>query len=182
MARTRDDHELVARFHAGDKAAFEQIVAEYGQGVAGLVYRLLGWASGEVDDVTQDVFLAIYRHLPRFRGECSLQSWIFTITVNQCRSARYRRMIRLKRQRPTLPSEQPSASILAQRKEQHEIVRRAVARLPARLREPVVLVYLEGMTVAEVCSILKISTNTCHVRLSRARERLRQSLEKMSVP
>jgi len=180
MARTRDDHRVVARFHAGDKAAFEQIVAEHGQNVAGLVYRLLGW-SEEVDDVTQDVFLAVYRHLHRFRGDCSLKSWIFTITVNQCRSARYRRMMRQKRQEPLPPKEQPCASVAVQKQERHEAVRRAVARLPARLREPVVLVYLEGLAAKDACRILKISTNTCHVRLSRAREQLKKSLEKMSV-
>lgn len=55
MAKTRDDHSLVARFRAGDKTAFEQIVEQYDSDVAGLVYRLLGW-SRDVDDVTQDVF------------------------------------------------------------------------------------------------------------------------------
>ncbi|MCF7974420.1 MAG: RNA polymerase sigma factor [Phycisphaerae bacterium] len=180
MAKTRDDHKLVARLHTGDKAAFEQVVAEYGEGVAGLVYRLLGW-SGDVDDVTQDVFLAVYRHLHRFRGDCSLKSWIFTIAVNQCRSARYRRMIRFKRRGTQPAREQPCASTLAQQEEVHQAVRRAVARLPARLREPVVLVYLEGLAVAEVCRILKISTNACHVRLSRARDRLRKLLEDVSV-
>ena len=180
MAKMRDDQNLVARFHAGDKVAFEQIVEQFKGDVAGLVYRLLGW-SGDVDDVTQDVFLAVYRHLHRFRGDCSLKSWIFTITVNQCRSARYRRKIFLKRKGPGPEKEHPCASALAQEQETHLAVHRAVARLPARLREPVVLVYLEGLTVTEVCRILKISTNTCHVRLSRARGQLKQSLEKMSV-
>jgi DNA-directed RNA polymerase specialized sigma24 family protein len=82
MAKMRDDQNLVARFRTGDKAAFEQIVEQYDSDVAGLVYRLLGW-SGEVDDVTQDVFLAVYRHLHRFRGDCSLKSWIFAIKEYQ---------------------------------------------------------------------------------------------------
>ena len=58
MAEMIDDQNLVERFRAGDQAAFEQIVEQYDRGVAGLVYRLLGW-SGDVDDVTQDVFLAV---------------------------------------------------------------------------------------------------------------------------
>ena len=180
MAKTRDDQKLVARFRAGDKAAFEQIVEQHDSDVAGLVCRLLGW-SGEVDDVTQDVFLAVYRHLHRFRGDCSLKSWIFTITVNQCRSARYRRNFRFKQKAPVPEKVQPCGATLAQRQEMYDAVHWAVARLPVRLREPVVLVYLEGLTVAEVCKILRISTNTCHVRLSRARDRLKESLEKMSV-
>ena len=65
MAKMRDDQNLVARFRAGYKAAFEQIVEQFNGDVAGLVYRLLG-LSGDVDDVTQDVFLAVYRHLHRF--------------------------------------------------------------------------------------------------------------------
>jgi RNA polymerase sigma-70 factor (ECF subfamily) len=128
--------------------------------------------------VIQDVFLAVYRHLHRFRGDCSLKSWIFTIAVNQCRSARYRRMIYLKRKEPGPEKEQSCAFTLAQQQETHLAVRNAVARLPARLREPMVLVYLEGLTVSEVCQILKISINTCHVRLSRGRDQLKQSLGK----
>ena len=69
----------------------------------------------------------------------------------------------------------------AEAAETHEAVRRAVARLPVRLREPVVLVYLEGLTVAQVSRILKISPNACHARLSRARGRLKQALGKSGV-
>ena len=179
MARTRDDDRLVERFKAGDKAAFEQIVELYQHDVAGLVYRLLGW-SQDVDDLTQDVFFSVYRHLKHFRGDASLRSWIFRIAVNHCRSARRKQWIQ-SRPVPGKDQIQKSAVALAQTQEQHQAVRRAIQRLPARYREPMVLVYLEELTVAETCDVLKITTNTCHVRLSRAREKLKQSLKQWSM-
>ncbi len=85
MARTSDDRLLVEQFKQGDIAAFERIVSEFSADIAVLANRLLGWP-GEVEDVVQDVFLAAFMGLKKFRGDCSLKSWLFTITINSKRS------------------------------------------------------------------------------------------------
>ncbi len=91
MAKTIDDERLVEQFKRGDESAFDRIVEQYSSDIAALSNRLLGW-SGEVDDVVQDIFLAAFLGLKKFRCECSLKSWLFTITINKCRSHRYRQI------------------------------------------------------------------------------------------
>ena len=96
MAESVDDGLLVGQFNRGDESAFERIVERYSAEIAVLVNRLLGWP-GDVEDVTQDIFLAAFVGLKRFRGDCSLKTWLFTIAINKCRSYRYRQVLRLRR-------------------------------------------------------------------------------------
>ncbi|MCX5684274.1 MAG: sigma-70 family RNA polymerase sigma factor [Planctomycetota bacterium] len=89
-----EDANLVGRFLRGDGAAFDQLVKAHQDRVARLAYRLLGW-SGEVDDVVQEVFLAVFKNIAGFRGDCRVSTWLTAITVNKCRSARRSRLLRL---------------------------------------------------------------------------------------
>ena len=177
MAEKNDDELLVEQFHRGDESAFERIVKQYSADVAALANRLLGWP-GDVEDVTQDIFLAAYLGLKKFRCECSLKSWLFTITINKCRSSRYKRRLRLRRfsqeiNRFSFSSDSDGKHIDT---DEFRHVRRAVAALPAKYREPVVLRYLQEIGTDEISRILGITTNTLNVRLSRARKRLRDDL------
>jgi RNA polymerase sigma-70 factor (ECF subfamily) len=179
MAETADDEALVARFNRGDESVFEQIVQKYSANVAGLVNRLLGWP-GEVDDITQDVFVAAYLGLKNFRGECSLKTWLFTITVNKCRSYKYRRLLRLrvfsKVGNKVYHARHRAADKTPMDSETFDRVRRAVVALPAKYREPVVLRYLQELSTNDICRVLGISRNLLQVRLNRAKKRLRQEL------
>lgn len=181
MAEISDDHLLVEQFRRGDEAAFDRIVEQYSADVAALANRLLGWP-GDVEDVTQDIFLAAFLGLKKFRCDCSLKTWLFTITINKCRSYRHRRKLRrLKANRIAEngvrmrlpPAGHPQSPMNV---EDFDCVRRAVAVLPARYREPVVLMYLQGLAADDISRILGISRNALHVRLSRARARLREDL------
>ena len=189
MAETIDDELLVGQFNRGDqaegldsikppfgRAAFDRIVERYATDVAALANRLLGWP-GDVEDVTQEVFLSAFLGLKKFRCDCSLKTWLFTITINKCRSYRYKRKLRRLQTigikiRPT-PAETDSS---LKDEEQFTRVRYALARLPAKYREPLVLRYLQELPTNEIARILGVSRNTLNVRLSRARERLRQEL------
>ena len=176
MAETNDDELLVKKFKQGDESVFERIVRQYSAEVAALANRLLGWP-GEVEDVTQDVFLAAYLGLKRFRCQCSLKTWLFTITINKCRSYRYKRMLRLRQTIPRLRLRMPpAADKRLMDSESFERVGRAIRVLPARYREPIVLRYLQELPMAEICQILGVTENALQVRLSRARKRLRHAL------
>ena len=85
MAETINDELLVEQFSQGKESAFESIVELHSADVAALANRLLGWP-GDVEDITQDVFLAAFLGLKKFRRDCSLKTWLFTITINKCRS------------------------------------------------------------------------------------------------
>ena len=182
MAKTLDDELLVKQFNQGDDSAFDRIVEEHSADIAVLANRLLGWP-GDVEDVVQDIFFAAFLGLKKFRCECSLKTWLFTITINKCRSHRYKRMLRLRffsqaaKKMVSAPARATDKRLI-----ENEIfnrVRRAVTALPAKYREPVVLRYLQELSTDETARILGISKNALQVRLSRARERLRQDLAEL---
>jgi len=179
MAESVDYELLVQQFNRGDESAFETIVEQYSAEIALLANRLLGWP-GDVEDVTQDTFLAAFLGLKKFRCECSLKTWLFTITINKCRTYRHKRMLRLRRfsqaARRASPASHRSADSTSMDSEAFEQVRRTVRALPPKYREAVVLKYLEALPTDQVAQILGISKNTLQVRLNRARKHLKDNL------
>ena len=182
MAEMIDDELLVEQFSRGDKSAFDRIVEQYSADVGALANRLLGWP-GDVEDVVQNIFLAAFLGLKKFRGRSSLRTWLFTITINECRNYRYRQMLRFSlfsRAGERLShSSAPPADGTATKSETFEQVRRAVKALPAKYREPVVLKYLQQLGSDEIARILGISEAALHVRLSRARKKLKETLAEL---
>ena len=180
MAEKIDDELLVEQFRRGDKSAFERIVEQYSADVAVLANRMLGWP-GDVEDITQDIFLAAFLGLKKFRCECSLKSWLFTITINKCRSYRYKRWFRLRRFSQEIDKVSDSLTCEEKHMDTDEFrhVRRAVSALPAKYREPVVLRYLQEVSSDEISRILGITKSALNVRLSRARKRLREDLAEL---
>ncbi|MHC4314018.1 MAG: RNA polymerase sigma factor [Planctomycetota bacterium] len=146
MTKTLDYELLVEKFNQGDEAAFDRIVEGYSADIAVLANRLLGWP-GEVEDIVQDVFLAAFLGLKKFRCECSLKTWLFTITINKCRSYRYKRMLHIKFfSRAAVKASavlDPTADKAQMDDETFNKVRLAVQALPAKYRESVVLRYLQ---------------------------------------
>ena len=173
-AGTIADECLVKQFNDGDSAAFDKLIEKYIKDVSGLASRLLGWDS-DVEDVVQDVFLAAFLGLKKFRFKCSVKTWLFGITANKCRSYKYRRAVH---RRLLLKAGVKRAATEKKRgrEEEHEQVRQAVRRLPVKYREVVVLRYLEGLSTKEITGVLGISENAFHTRLSRAREKLEKEL------
>jgi RNA polymerase sigma factor (sigma-70 family) len=170
-----------AAFRAGDAAAADAAATHLLPLVARLVRRLAGW-NGEADDLTQDVLVAALAARERFRGDAKLETWITRIAINTCRAHARKAWLRKKlfqgwaRGRPA--ASLPPASEIAEDNEQAAVVRRAVADLPTKLREAIVLCYLQNMTPAEAAEVLGVRPGTVEVRLSRGRERLRGVLSK----
>ena len=161
----------------GDRDAFERLVALYEPRVARLAQRLLGWV-GDVEDVVQDVFLAVYEQGHKFRGDNEIWPWLTAITVNKCRSRMRRHFLRLRwlKSRPPEEPQLDAADHESLRDETTIKVRTAVRALPARDREVVVLYYLEDRPVAEISRLLGATENAIDVRLHRARKRLKELL------
>lgn len=177
MAEKTGDEVLAEQSSRSEEVSFESLVEQYSGDVGLLANRLLGWP-GEVEDITQDVFLAAFIGLKKFRRDCDIKTWLFKITINKCRTFRYKQFfIRRKRGNKTDPDFLPAADRKMLDDETFEKVRGAVKILPARYREVVVLRYLQELEIDEVSEILGISINTLHVRLNRAREKLKIELK-----
>lgn len=167
----RNETLLIERFRRGDPRAFEQIVSRHMDDIRRLAARLLGWPA-DTDDLVQDVFAAAWRHRRRFRADCSLKSWLFTITLNQCRTHRRRRMLwnrflKKQTQAEAVPAEAPDFGP----------VRQAVAALPEKYRQVIVLKYLEDLPAKETQNLLNISEAALNTRLTRARQQLQETLK-----
>lgn len=180
-ARGRD---LALRHRYGDPAAFEEVYGRFAEMVFALALRMSGDRE-EAADLSQETFLRVYRHLGRFRGRSSLKTWIYSVTVNCCRSKlgrrRRRRLERPVADRPVrLEEVADERAGPEQRALGHDLGRRltaAIAELPLAFREAVVLRDVHGLSYAEIGEILGVRIGTVRSRIARGRERLRQRLE-----
>jgi len=169
------DYRLIELCRVGDSAAIENFVQTYQQDVYRLALSILD-DPGEGEDATQEALLSALRSLDSFRGASSLKTWLFSITVNLCRTRlqRHRRYERLTnilgeilRVRIT-----PSVEESAIQNESNEALWRVIHGMDEKHRIPVVLRYYHDLSVAEIAHILQIPQGTVHSRLNTARRQL----------
>jgi RNA polymerase sigma-70 factor (ECF subfamily) len=174
------DADLVERASAGDTEAFGAIFERYQQ----LVYRFARAMTGSPDaaeDVTQEVFVVLIRELRRYRPDrAMLSTYLYGIArnVSRDRLRRDRRLLsfltRTVLLTAGLQSDDPFSSVAAA--EAGTEVRRALAQIPVKHREVVVLCDLHGLSYAEAGTVLRITTAAVRARLHRGRHLLRQRL------
>jgi RNA polymerase sigma-70 factor (ECF subfamily) len=170
---------LLEASHADSGAGFEAIVRAHLPDVVRIAQRF-GLEDDEAEDVAQECFLRVWRGLRSFRRESQLRSWILRIAIRES-SRRLSRRRRTSRGWRALDDETPASSAetadsAAQRVESRARLRQALAAMPARHREVLVLHYIEEMPCEEVSRILGCSLGTVHSRLHHARARLKEIL------
>jgi RNA polymerase sigma-70 factor, ECF subfamily len=177
---------LVQRCAAGDDQAFADLVAEHQRMVVQLATNLLG-DRDEALDLSQEVFLRIFRTIQRFRGQSSLRTWIYRIAVNQARNRH--RFWRRRHQADQVSLDELVAAhgeflsdggatpdrIFAQ-KELAGRLQTALDRLPFDQRTAIVLREVDGLSYNEIAFSLGVAVGTVKSRLTRARQALRLEL------
>jgi len=157
-----------------DEGAFEQLVRRHTPTLYAGALRATG-SPQLAEEVVQDAWLSAWLHLAGFRGHSSVRTWLVRITTTKALNA-------LRRPQRTVPLEAvPEPAVAgteqeAERREQARAVRAAVAALPARQREAVVLRDLEGLTYEEVAVALGCSVASVKSALHRGRQALAQTL------
>jgi RNA polymerase sigma-70 factor (ECF subfamily) len=177
---------LVQRCAVGDEAACADLVAEHQRMVVQLAMNLLG-DRDEALDLSQEVFLRVFRTIHRFRGQSSLRTWIYRIAVNQARN-RHRFWRRRHRADQVSLDEHLAAHgdslsggeatpdrVLAQ-KELAERLQHALDHLPFDQRTAIVLREVDGLSYEEIAYSLGVAVGTVKSRLTRARQALRLEL------
>lgn len=181
---TTSESALAERCAAGDAHACRELVHGHQRMVYHLALQLLGNPE-DARDLSQDVFLTVFRSIHRFRGDSALQTWIYRIAVNQARNQQrwWRRRKRADQVSletvfvdPPAPAAEASPERALDRKELRGRLWRALGRLPFEQRSAVVLRELHGMRYAEIAFSLGISTAAVKSRLARARQTLRAEL------
>lgn len=185
------DKALVARFKAGDEAAFEEMVSRYWDRIYAMVLQLLR-NSQDAEEVTQDAFIRAHRGLENFRGDSSFSTWLYQIATNLARN-RYWYWWRRKRDKSisfdqtvggdsdTTLAEIFQADVatpqdVAVTNEFQERVSAAMETLNDKHREVLVLRNVKSLSYDEIAVELGISIGTVKSRIARARESLRDRL------
>ena len=184
----RDEGELLTELQAGSDAAFDYLVTYYHSSVYNLVYGILS-DRADAADVTQEVFLHVFRGIRGFRGGSSLKTWLYRISVRQALNHRrwcwrHHRMqtsidVEATEQCPALELKDLEATPFEQCAT-HEVqatVRRALATVPPVFRSPVILRDLEGLSYEEIAEVLEVSVGTVKSRIMRGRRMLKEILD-----
>jgi len=186
----RDDRELIISHKAGDETAFPELVQRYEARVYNHCVRMINDRE-ESADLTQEVFLKVFRNIGNYEHTYSFYTWLYRITVNCCIDYIRKR----KRQAQSISlsfntsdesdsgKEQdiPDVTFTPERfirdKETSRILKKAIGQLSEKMRAIILLKEIEGFSYEEIADILNCSRGTVKSRLFRARERLRELLE-----
>jgi RNA polymerase sigma-70 factor, ECF subfamily len=184
----RDEAELVSELQAGSESAFDYLVTHFHASVYNLVHGILGDAA-DAADVTQEVFLRVFRGIGGFRSSSSLKTWIYRVSVRQALNHRrwcwrhHRMQVSIdadgEETFPGIELKDGEATPFEQFA-MHEVqarVRGALAAVPPVFRSAVILRDLEGLSYEEVAEVLEISVGTVKSRILRGRRMLKELLD-----
>lgn len=185
--------KLIERLVARDERAFNELVRNYERRVFGVVFRMLG-SRAEAEDLTQEVFVQVFKAIGTFRGESKLSTWIYRIAVNLCKNrAKYLRVRHAGEQdqiddvAERLPPSQARHANVAQvdrpdeamaGRQVEEIVRQAIAEVDENFRECLILCDVEELSYEEIAEITQLPAGTVKSRIFRARAQLREIVER----
>jgi len=176
----RSDWECVQKVQGGDADAFETLVRRHEKKIFNLLYRWLG-DYDEAADVAQEVFLAAFRAIKRFRGDSSFATWLYRIGVNHAKNrhkslqaARQRQQAKEVSDAPGDPTSDPAEGV--EQRERHDLVQRGLSELDADDALLILLHDLQEVRYEEISETLDIPLGTVKSRLHRARQALRVKL------
>lgn len=186
------ERSILEQVDSGIGLTFEELFERYSSMVSSLAFRILG-DQQEALDVSQEVFLTIFRKMDSFRGESSLKTWIYRIAVHRAAN-RFRWWNRLRR-RGTVSLEEhlaknaerefsgdlnsgiqsPEEALLQE--EERAGIERLLLQLPVQQRIAVVMRDIEGLSYEEIAESMQINVGTVKSRIARGRETLKRHLK-----
>ena len=170
------DGELVRRVGEGDEAAITQLVRAKLPRMLALGHRLLADAV-EAEDMTQELFVRVWRQAAAWQpGEARFDTWMHRVAINLCND-------RLRKRRPLplaegwdAPDPSPGADAGIEAADRAAAVDRALAALPARQKEVIVLTYYQALSNQEAAAAMEIGVDALESLLSRGRRALKAKL------
>jgi RNA polymerase sigma-70 factor (ECF subfamily) len=184
------DHSLISRCLSGDETGWEELVRLHSRQVYGLCFRFTG-SGPEAQDLTQEVYLRVFRTLRTFRAaEGSFGTWLTRVTRNLLidhyrRTRQERATDSIEDQLPMMEESGPTASMRPDRmvagREASEILQATLQKLSPDLREAVILRDLQEMEYREIAQVLAIPEGTVKSRINRGRVELARLLRKQKL-
>ena len=187
--KTLDDADVVAAFLGGEERAFQELVARYQTRLLNFIYRTIGDRE-KAEDLVQEVFIRVYRHIGRFDRSKKFSTWIYTIASNLAKNELRNRSrnplvlfqtIKKNWQEDDRPLQFEDYTSrpddLYRKRHLRELVEETVAQLPQHHREVFVLRELEGKSYEEIAEITDCNLGTVKSRLNRARTSFAEIIE-----
>jgi len=176
---------LIERCLAGDQQAWEQIVRQHWRKVFNLAYKFVG-RHDEAEDLTQDIFLKIFKALHTFDRRANFQTWLISISRNLCID-HYRSV---RKERETMARDVDASTLMPASRERSPYgeleqidlrvrIRQALAELPPTLREAVVLRDLQEFSYQEIADKLHLPEGTVKSRINRGRLELARQMRRL---
>jgi RNA polymerase sigma-70 factor (ECF subfamily) len=165
--------DLLRRAQGGEEGAFEEIMHRF-EGRALAIAHQLGASRADAEDIAQEAFLKLFRHIHAYRGGRRFTAYFYRIVLNAARD--YRSRMGPRAEPPDDPSAEGGPSGAAGGAERREEVRQALLQLSEREREVVVLRQLHGLSTWEVARALGLNPVTVRRHWMRARARLQELL------
>jgi len=183
------DEELVDRFRSGDEDSFRILVERHSSRIFNIACRTVR-DRNLAEDISQEVFLRVYRFLDGFKKQCRFSTWLYRITINVCFNAQRKRKEEPKvlipswevanagsnPGTPQLEDESFSPRKTLEKKQLTTKIKSAIDSLPGVLKMTFILREFEDLSYRELAKTLRCSEGTIKSRLCRARETLRQKL------
>jgi RNA polymerase sigma-70 factor (ECF subfamily) len=175
-----DDTQLLQRYIDGDDKALTLLVQRYQKDLYGFVYRQVK-NHADAADISQKVFVKLFLKADQFGGKSSFKTWLYQIAINQCknhfRSNDRQRLDDVEVETLPLVTEENQAAQVEHR-EQQDLLREAVERLPNKQRMTVKLRLYQDCTFAEIAEIMAASVGTAKAHYHQAVTSLRKMLQK----
>lgn len=173
-----EDSQLVKEFQAGNEQAFNELVHRHRKEVYYLALGMVG-NHDDAEDLAQEAFVRAYHSLPKFRGESSVYTWLYRITVNLClnhlRTRRIRSFVGLEKIEAVMPSSE-EADAQTELQELSAAARQAIQALPDKQRAVFVLRHFRGLSHAEIAKIMGRQEGTIKANYFQAVRKLRSAL------
>ena len=185
VAGSDSANELIERCLGGDQSAWEAIVKQYWRRVFNVAYKFVG-KHDEAEDLTQDIFLKIFKSLQTFDRRANFQTWLISVSRNLCID-HYRSV---RKERETIDRDADAAALtpaaagqsqlaMLEQRDRVELLREALAALPKTLRNAVLLRDLQELSYHEIAEKLRLPEGTVKSRIKRGRTELARQIRKL---
>lgn len=174
------EREIIKRVLDGDRQAFALLIDKYKKPIFNLAFRMTG-SSHDADDLTQEIFIRVYRQMPKFQPDKIFFTWLYTISLNQIRNhlkIKSRDIIRLENDAQEYVQSIPDYDYDPCGEETVKRLEKLLLRLPVDLREAIVLKYNFDLTFEEMADMTGASVGSLKMRVYRGLEKLKKSLKK----
>jgi len=179
---TGEGRELVGRVVAGEAKAFEEFIASYQRLVSHMVFRMID-NRHDREDICQEVFLSIYEHLPGFRFDAKLSTWVAKVAYNRCLTHVQKMKVPVwsdfadeEGYFDTAPSSEKNPQECAEEQDLSARLHEEIARLPIVYRTVLTLYHMDEMSYQEIGDVMQVPEGTVKSHLFRARKLLRERL------